>query len=487
MFKNNYIPGEKVLAADLNDIADAVITNQHNILELYLENYFASKNTPFQGLIFDGFSDTNKATIQSGSTVSGTTGTNEIIMTNQTERDKFSIGDVIHISDASKQEVNTVSNKTSGSVSTYSEASMSTFTYSETDPNGTYSDGGVVSSKRRLNTINGGDDTTGNAWATLSKTFNVTNGVTYTITFDKDLVQNDGGMANRYTTDITIDGASKGTVAGTATGTQTFTHTASGSTMTIELKTHRSVTGLNGFAVVFDFYNFSAFYTAYKIITTVNLANNYGAGTVKHTSATVDTSNKRLSMTAGIGDLKKVIYQTLATTFTQLMEAAHIWIMRKVITQIHPNSSIAAGGNQTAVTATAGTFMIGDIIDVLTADKTIRERKTISNISESGGNTTITFSPVIQKTGGFSTSDWVERVDIKPQISIVGSATAPSYQDLTYEESVDVLVDGEAYTEDAYSYTTGTPNIKVQVKLEITRGDTTVSPLAKRLGISLNT
>ncbi len=687
--KNDYNPGDKVLAADLNDAVDAVINNQHNILELYLENYFSNKNTPFQGLWFDGFSDTNKAINQNGSMVSGASGSNEVVMTNQTERDKFSIGDLVHISDASSQEINTVAAKTSGNVSVYSESNMSSFTYTETDPNGTYSDGGVVSGKRRLTMVNGGDDTTGNAWGKFAKTFNVTNGVTYTIAFDKDLVQNDAGMANRYETDVIIDGVNKGALGGPATGTQTYTHTASGSTMTIELKTHRSVTGLNGYTVIFDFYNFVASYTGYKLQMTSNLANTYGTGSVRHTSATIEDGNKRLAMTTGIGNLKKTIYQSVSTVFTQLMAGAKCWLMRKPTLQLHPNNSIAQSATQTTVNTVSGSFINGDLIDVYVANKTVRERKTVSNVSESGGGAltlgnyasgqliggnsatvtfsktvasgsnrclvvgvinrddnvsptgvtfngvaltkvdenlsggsatyslsiwkldnpavttanvvvtfaanksyvhadaydfsnfrgfstafkaasagnhtdniesesngmvieyvvhggdpqgttmttgqtsrsnrfewtaasktstgnstamgytygnggnswralgicvlglnpdiTLTFSPAISKVGGFTTADYVERVDVKPQISLVGASDAVNYQDLTFAKAVDVIVDGETYTEDEYSYTPAAAKESLKVKLELTRGNTGLTPYAKRLGISLNT
>lgn len=66
-FRNNFIAGEQVLAVDINDFANAIIQNEHNIFELVLQDYFQSLITPVNGLFFDGFSDTTKANNYGGS------------------------------------------------------------------------------------------------------------------------------------------------------------------------------------------------------------------------------------------------------------------------------------------------------------------------------------------------------------------------------------------------------------------------------------
>jgi hypothetical protein len=43
------------------------------------------------------------------------------------------------------------------------------------------------------------------------------------------------------------------------------------------------------------------------------------------------------------------------------------------------------------------------------------------------------------------------------------------------------------FAEDEYSYTPATPNTNVVVKIEMTRNDTALVPIAKRYGASLNT
>ena len=54
-----WIAGEEITAAKLNQLNpegnERIAQAEHNILELYLENYFANKITPYQGLMFDGF------------------------------------------------------------------------------------------------------------------------------------------------------------------------------------------------------------------------------------------------------------------------------------------------------------------------------------------------------------------------------------------------------------------------------------------------
>ncbi|RME52934.1 hypothetical protein D6783_03345, partial [Candidatus Woesearchaeota archaeon] len=59
-----WTPGDALSAENLNKINqatdDAIAVNTHNILELYLQMYFDSKNPDYNGLFFDGWSDTNK-------------------------------------------------------------------------------------------------------------------------------------------------------------------------------------------------------------------------------------------------------------------------------------------------------------------------------------------------------------------------------------------------------------------------------------------
>ena len=64
--KTTHALGDPIKADDMNSQSIAIIQNQHNILELFLENFFAAKITPFKGLFFDGFGDTTKADLSGG-------------------------------------------------------------------------------------------------------------------------------------------------------------------------------------------------------------------------------------------------------------------------------------------------------------------------------------------------------------------------------------------------------------------------------------
>ena len=106
---HNWIAGEEITADKLNQMSPEADTRlsqaEHNILELYLENYFANKNTPFQGLFFDGFSDTNKADIKSSSLLA-VVNTGDTVISCQSAG--FIVGDVVQIYDGTRQEIKTV-------------------------------------------------------------------------------------------------------------------------------------------------------------------------------------------------------------------------------------------------------------------------------------------------------------------------------------------------------------------------------------------
>lgn len=691
---HNWVAGEEVTATKLNDLnptADARISKaEHNILELYLENYFAGKNTPFQGLMFDGFSDTAKSLSESGSMLSAAAGQPNVNMLTNGDRDAFSIGDLVHIYDSVHQEIKSVINKITGSNTAFSESDLNSFGFTQSSPNATFADGGVVSGKRRVNISFNPNSLWENA--SFSKTFNVVNGTTYTISFNKNLVSGTPTNAWWISTSVIVDGVTKTTVGGDINGTITVTAVASGSTMTVQIRFFTQLNAPTSNFVV-DMDTFAATNPVPQLVMDSNLANSYGSGYVKTVSATIDTGGKQLAFPAGVGDGKRVIYQMLPATFSQIMASVKLWIARKITVALNPNGSVAAGATTIAQQGTTGSFATGDTIDIYTADKTVRERKTLSNVVESGGGSvvidqvttdlssiitrtishtvnvhndrvlvvavncyssnngggliptgityngvamtlqvsgnngngrnglsfwkllnpatgannlvvtyatapsasssssrvtiigfynardttagqnfgfvvnawtksinsetnaisidlcgndlgnpsqgagggqtvqgsdnyrgwcstiastgvttnmggsnggyegnymgisvlptlpllTLTFSPGVIRGAGFSTSDFFERVDVLPKISVGASGNALSYVDLTYVKSLDLLVDGLTFTEDEYNYTPGTPDRKIGVRVDVTRSNTGFAPNAKRLGVSLNT
>lgn len=81
--KTTHQLGEPIKAVDMNSQSSAIIQNQHNILELFLENFFAAKITPFKGLFFDGFGDTTKADLSGGDITSpASSGQADVVVSN---------------------------------------------------------------------------------------------------------------------------------------------------------------------------------------------------------------------------------------------------------------------------------------------------------------------------------------------------------------------------------------------------------------------
>ncbi len=702
---HNWSAGEEVTAAKLNQLnpeADSRISQaEHNILELYLENYFASKNTPFQGLFFDGFSDTNKAHAGSGVlTASSAAGQAVVPLVSQPQLDTFAVGDTVQVYDGTHQELGVVQSKGNATITAFSESNLSSFTYSENDGSNEYSDAGVVSGRRRINMSFLG--TSGGGFHQIQKVISgLSIGATYSITFRMYSLPGSPYEHYHYDWDylfVILDSTQifqSGEHGGTpATGRDdqtngqlvTVNFTATATSHTIKLKWGSQYTNIP--MQYMEYWGFTLTQTAPALTLASNLAYTYAAGSnVKASSANIDTSNKRLGMASGVGDLKRVIYQSVDCVFTQLMASSYLWIMRKVTAKFHPNSSVAQSATQATVTGPSGTFTIGDTVDIYNANKTIRERKSVSNVSEAngGGNVvydtttgvnttstvftyahnvanqpnrylvvfvdanssaptgatyngvamtkvaeqnvgatgrntsiwvlanpatgnnnvvvtfgsshdanirsyslynasgvgtpyttdysvnnnynptltgmtggiildflriwgdpggnivanngqtrdfgsaggtdlktyhntvpgsiissynwpsssghyaasicvlptipdiTLTFSPVIQKSGGFTTADWVERVDVLPKISITGNTDPRILVIPTFQNAMDVKVDTEIYTEDEYTYTPTTPKETVRVYLEMTRNDASLSPYAKRLGVSLNT
>lgn len=85
--------------------------------------------------------------------------------------------------------------------------------------------------------------------------------------------------------------------------------------------------------------------------------------------------------------------------------------------------------------------------------------------------------------GTFTTSDFVERVAVLPQVSLVGIDDAEALEAPTYVTSIVDLETGEV--EDEYTYTPTTAGNDLTIALEITRHNTTENPYIKRLATAL--
>jgi len=148
-------------------------------------------------------------------------------------------------------------------------------------------------------------------------------------------------------------------------------------------------------------------------------------------------------------------------------------------------SAISSGATTLTITGDeTGKFANGDTIDISTSDNLVRERKTLTATpSFAGGVTTLTFTSAISNASGFGTSAFVERVDVIPKISIVNKDAVESFLPITFKQSIVDFTNSEV--EDEYNFFPSTPNEDVTVKLEMTRQDITLIPIAKRLGVAL--
>lgn len=489
-----WVAGEEMTAAKLNmlnqgteDFINGALGQiEHNILELYLENYFASKQTPYQGLFFDGFSDSNKA-IASGSGLVevATSGQNSIKLQVESEYDTFTIGNIISIFDATKIEEKTITNKTKTVTSTYSETTPSDpngWVYSELDPYGTVSDGGVVSGKRNITLpIDGNADIYGRITKSIT---GLTIGRTYVFSFKVNVSNPWVGSEHRIK--LRIDGVEQYSVQ---VINDTFTYiisksiraTATSVSFAIEA-TGMNISSSSG-TNVFSIYDTAITLNDLVLTLNSNLANTYDFGSgVKTSNVTFDTGSKKIKSLASPFDPKKYFYNSKLQQFQQSMSSAKLWLVRSFTARFNPTATLAQNATQVTLNAAYGKFAIGDTIDIYNTLNTTRERKTISNIT-GNPNITITFTPAIAKVGGFATTDYVERVDVKPQMSIVASGGATSFADLTYEKTTLDITNSEA--EDEYSYSPAQAGNDVRVKLELSRQDTSIEVYAKRLGISL--
>lgn len=176
-------------------------------------------------------------------------------------------------------------------------------------------------------------------------------------------------------------------------------------------------------------------------------------------------------------------YTSVLTAFQQSMAGVRLWVVRNFTARYNLAALINIGATTLTITGDqTGKFANGDIVDIYTANFLTRERKTLTAAPTYGsGVTTLTFGAT---ANGYGTTAYVERVDVKPQVSLVDQGGADSFQDMTYKKSIVDSVNSEV--EDEYEYIAGTAQEDFKVKLNLSRNDVTLGVYAKRLGASLN-
>jgi len=204
-------------------------------------------------------------------------------------------------------------------------------------------------------------------------------------------------------------------------------------------------------------------------------------GSLTGTTDPTINNNGTLAGLFGAGDLTGV-YESIVTAFQITKETIHLWIVRNFVSQFNLDSSISGGATTLTILGDkTSEFANGDTIDISKANNNTRERKTLTAVpSFGGGVTTLTFSAT---DNAFGTSDFVERVDVLPTISLVDSGTAKSFQTPDFVQSIVDFASGEV--EDEYILI-ATPEEDLKIKIDVTRNTTTKRPIVKRLGVVAN-
>jgi hypothetical protein len=519
-----WVAGEEITATNLNKTdpeTDTRLTSaegrisqaEYNIFELYLENYFAGKSTPYNGMIFDGFSDTTKAD-QTSTTLSAQANAAQAILT---------VG-------------STTGFKAGHNIAIYSGPQSSGPLYA-----GTVADDagiGSIAWSGPTSAQGAGDSTCASATVTgaqithyLKATnfgFNIPAGVTIKGILVEVKSAGDSESADNIV-DYAVRIVKSGTIGSTDKSSRTspngwggagcagsgFTSYGGSTDLWGETWTISDINSVNfGFAIaakhgtVESGNNRTAFVDAIRITVyyentnyeekvvqsvdsgtqltlTSNLANTYPSGSsVKRNTVTIDTTNKKITPTSNVGNGKKFNYFTKLNSFQQAMASSRLWMVRNWTARFNPASAVSAAATSLTIAGDQTTkFAVGDTIDIYSSDNLKRERKTLTAVSYSAPNTTLSWSGGL--TNSYATSDYVERVDTLPKISIVDKNANESFAAMTYKKSIVDFTNNEV--EDEYDYTPATPNEDVVLKLEMTRNDTALSPYAKRLGSTLNT
>lgn len=568
---HKWIPGEEVTSAKLNDLnpgADARISQaEHNILELLTENYFAGKNTTYQGLWFDGFSDTNKACTGSGTT-SGTTnsGQNQITLSSPGQANSFTVGNTVHIYGNANREfkkitaingtILTVDSNLSNSYSAgtnIKETSViiditnkrlsggvgglagifgssllgdsSLVAYYRLENDGADSKGsnpltnqnGVTFTAAKFG--NGADLGSGNGSKRLYVASNLGLNITHDTTLNiwvKPLQAISPGQQwclfdlrdATYGSYLSIwydyTGSSPAVVflkaingAGGTTN-DAYTHTLSTSEFTMLTLTLQGSTGtvtgfINGVQVISSTYaNTSGGSGVASAVSIGATGNGFLYASAMFDDAAIFS---RILTTEEIASLAMLpldvpsnlfLYQSRKVSFPQAMENVRLWIGRKIVASYNLMSSVSAGTNSFILAGDmSDKIKNGDLVEIRNAVNGNRQRLTIQSVVVTGGNTT--FSSVENMLNGYTSDDFIERVDFLPQVSLVDTGGPTSYAIPTLVKSIPSVIDGEILIEDEYSYAPSDAGHDLKVEILITRNDINLIPYAKRLGVSLNT
>jgi len=568
MLKTNHAASDPILAADMNSVVELAILNSHNIIELYLENFFAAKTTPFNGLFFDGFSDTAKADTAATTLTAGASSGQKILTV--ADSSVFKAGQEINIFDTTNLDVKTIDTIDSGTQITLNENLDNTYISTDDVQRSTVNFDGA-GKKIDFTGIDVGDDKKViyysklqsfqtamrevRLWVVRNFTaqFNLKTGISggaTSLDIDGDqtgkfatgdivdistidnllrerktLTNVVGNTANTHTIDVERSSSQFLSASDSAslsiTGDITFeawvnveTAPTEGQQFGIMSKQGTGDFGyefryrLEGgvFKLTFTFYSNASGATASQFEVS-GAAADLGTGTWVHLACAVDvsvpsatiyidgvaqTTNTLISAATSIFD-NSSDYQIGATRdgatdffFDGKIDDVRLWSVIRTGTEIADNRSLELVGNETSLEAYHP-------LNNSLLDRTANNNDLTNNgsaVFQSADlpfttgltvvDTTLSFSAT---DNAFGTSDFVERVDVLPEISVVNKDGDESLVSLTFEQSIVDFANSEA--EDEYLFETVTPNEDVIIKLELTREDTSLVPFAKRLGVVL--
>ncbi len=508
--KTDYAAGDPLPAEDVNNIVGAILQNTHNVIELFLENFFAAKVTAFNGLFFDGFSDETKADSDKTTLAAdASSGQNELII-QAGDAALFDLLKEYIIFDATNKEAIEVASKVTGFAEQVDQSLATNIrqTASQTTTN-----------DRFAQTFKVGTGLGGNL---TEVTVELDSGSTPTLSFQVEIqtlssgrpsgtvLTNgsssiepffDGDVTFTFATPpVLVAGVSYAIViipqAADALGWrmrgagssdtlypdgEAFGSNTAGSTWenTAEDTNNSSITSVN------DLRFETKMQLDEKLILTGNLTNSYVAtDDIQRSTVNFDAGGKKIDFTGiNVGDDKEIVYYSEIQSFQTPKASARLWVVRNFTAQFNLDAGISGGATTLTILGDqTGKFANGDIIDISTSDNLIRERKTLTAVpSFGGGVTTLTFSAT---ANAFTTADFVERVDVIPKLSIVNKDAQESFIAMIHVRSIVDFTNSEV--EDEYSFEAGTANEDVIAKLDLTREDVSLIPFAKRLGVTFS-
>lgn len=484
--RNNFIPGEQVLAVDVNSIVDAIFLVQGNVLELYLENYFAGKVTPFDGLFFDGFSDSLK--VGQLDAISIETVNKRIILpagANLASVD-FEKDDIeaLFRTDAAQVGLDILGSFTiecwvnpesllppaSSQVRyLFNKGGYSFFTQDRTGGEAFGVD--IGADAYRLEGVN---FSVVGTWTHIACVFNNS---TKRVEFFVNGAS--VGLAPLIGTLSPINSAASAVV-----GKGDETANAQGWDGLIDemrvWDVMRTATQINDNKSLIISGSSSGLQAYWRFENNFNDSSPNGNTLIESAGDTIPFTTNVPFTPPNTG-----FYKSILTTFQQAKKSLKLWVTRNFSARFNLGVSIAFGATTLTIAGDqTGKFANTNTIDVYDANNFVRERKTLNAVpSFAAGFTTLTFTPAIVNATGFGTSAFVERVDVKPQVSLVNFGAGDSFQDLTYSKSIVDSVNSEV--EDEYTFTNSTAEEDFKAKLILSRVDASLSIYAKRLGIAL--